>query len=114
VDPDDLVVEQRISKDRAAYDQYTHSVAALDRLADAGIDRRPGQRVRYVVTDDARDSRERVRLARETPTDYDAEFYADRLVRAAESVLAPLGWRRADIEASLADRTDASLSDFVR
>ena len=114
VDPAELVVEQRVSKDRDAYDQYTHSVAALDRLADAGIDRHAGQRVRYVVTDDARDSRERVSLARESPTDYDAEFYADRLVRAAESVCAPLGWRRGDIEASLADRTDASLSAFGR
>jgi DNA polymerase I len=36
------------------------------------------------------------------------------LLRAAESVLAPLGWRRADIEDYLADRTDASLSDFAR
>ncbi|SEN32104.1 DNA polymerase I [Halorientalis persicus] len=114
VDPGDLIVEKRVSKDRAAYDQYTHSVAALDRLADAGIDRHAGQRVRYVVTDDDCDSRERVRLARESPTDYDAECYADRLVRAAESVCAPLGWRRGDIEDYLAERTDASLSAFGR
>ncbi|WP_424019907.1 type B DNA-directed DNA polymerase [Halorientalis pallida] len=114
VDPADLIVEKRVSKGREDYDQRTRSVAALDRLADAGLDREPGQRVRYVVTDDGRNSRERVRLARESPADYDAEFYADRLVRAAASVCAPLGWRRGDIENYLADRTDASLSAFGR
>jgi hypothetical protein len=37
-----------------------------------------------------------------------------RLVpRAAESVLAPVGWLQANIEAYQADRTDASLDRFV-
>jgi DNA polymerase I len=114
VDPAELVVEKRVSNEREAYSQRTRSVAALDRLADTGLGREPGQSVRYVVTDDGRDSRERVRLARESPTEYDAEFYADRLLRAAESVCAPLGWRRGGIEDYLADRADASLSAFGR
>ena len=43
---------------------------------------------------------------------YDGEFYADQLLRAAESMLAPLDWRQSDIEAYLADRTHASLDTF--
>jgi DNA polymerase I len=113
VDPADLVIEQRASKAADAYDRRTRTVAALERAADAGLDRRPGQHVRYVVVDDATDTRERVRLAHEAPDDYDAEFYAELLVRAAESVLSPLGWRRERIERHLADRTDARLSGFA-
>ena len=112
VDPADLVIEQRASKAVDEYEQSTRTVAALERADDAGLDRRPGQHVRYVVVDDGAASRERVRLDSEAPEDYDAAFYADLLVRAAESVLSPLGWRRAEIEASLADRTDATIRGY--
>ena len=33
-------------------------------------------------------------------------------MRAAESVLSPLGWRRSEIEAYLSDREDAAISAF--
>ena len=113
VDPADLVIEQRASKGVEEYEQSTRTVAALERAADTGLERRPGQHVRYVVVDDATDSRERVRLASEAPDRYDVDFYAELLVRAAESVVSPLGWRREEIEAHLADRTDASLAGFA-
>jgi len=114
VDPTALVVERRASKTVDEYEGTTRTVAALKRAADAGLDRRPGQRVRYVVVDDDADGRERVRLAHEAPATYDAGFYADLLSRAAESVVAPLGWRRGDVETYLAERTDASLTGFGR
>lgn len=65
----------------------------------------------YVVVDDSKRSHERVQLAREAD-EYDAEFYAEELVRAAESVVSPLGWRQSDIKEYLAERTDASLAVF--
>jgi len=66
-----------------------------------------------VVVDDDKRSRDRVRLACEGLDDYDPEFYLDQILRAAESLLAPFGWRRPDIEEYLADHQDTTLSPFV-
>jgi DNA polymerase I len=115
VDPLDLVIEGRVSKRVEAYSRETRTVAALRRAEALCCPRQPGQRVRYVIADDGDHSSERVRLAHEIEEGvdgYDHEFYADQLHRAAESVLAPVGWRRNDIEAYLAERTDASLMVF--
>ncbi|GAA0676433.1 hypothetical protein ACFQDG_01510 [Natronoarchaeum mannanilyticum] len=69
--------------------------------------KRPGQSVQYVVVDDAR-SRERVRLAFELIDDYDA----DLLVRACESVVSPLGWKRKRIRRYLRDGENLTLGAF--
>ncbi len=66
----------------------------------------------YVVVDDAKDSRERVMLASEGLSEYDVWFYRELLVRAAASVLSPLGWRESDIEEKLGSYTDSSLASF--
>jgi DNA polymerase I len=142
---EELVVTQRVSKRASAYRQATRAKHALERAADRGVDRRPGQDVAYVVVDDDRAGPERVRLAFELdaagdsdgpPDDdgrsasgsqldaggasgaggehpgYDAEFYADRLVRACESVLAPLGWDETRIRRYLSGVRDASLASY--
>ena len=113
VDPSALVVTQRVSKPREEYDQATRSVAALDRASDLGLTRAPGQDVSFVVVDDDRRSRDRVRLAVEDPRTYDREFYRERLLRAAASVLSPLGWRQDRIERFLADHEELSLQSFA-
>lgn len=112
VDPSELTITKRVSKSRDEYTQATRSVAALDRAADLGLTRAPGQDVSYVVVDDDKQSRERVALALEEPTTYDSEFYRELLIRAASSVLSPLGWRQKQIERFLADHADASLRSF--
>lgn len=43
---------------------------------------------------------------------YDADFYIEELVRAAESVLSPRGWCRDDIERHLKDRVGRSIRSF--
>ncbi|MFC4447707.1 type B DNA-directed DNA polymerase [Halorussus aquaticus] len=111
VDPEELVVEQRASKRADEYARSTRTVAAAERAGETGRDLSPGQKIGYVVADDSKRSRDRVRLVSEATT-YDAEFYADALLRAAESVLSPVGWRRDDIARYLADRTDASLAAY--
>ena len=108
----DLAITQRVSKRPAAYDRASRAKAALERASILGVERSPGQSVRYVVIDDERSGADRVRLAFEEPEAYDAGFYADRLVRAAESVLAPLGWDRDDIRRFLAETRNARLSSF--
>jgi len=44
--------------------------------------------------------------------DYDADHYADRLLRAAETVLSPFRWNRGRIERELRSTRDAALSSF--
>ncbi|GKZ16055.1 type B DNA-directed DNA polymerase [Haladaptatus sp. T7] len=113
IDPNALVITNRVSKKKEDYTQSTRSVAALERAADLGLGRAPGQSVSYVVVDDAKQSRERVLLASEELNEYDVGFYRDLLVRAAASVLSPLGWRESDIEEELGQYTESSLQSFV-
>ena len=112
VDLDDLVIRTAAAKALDAYDQRTRTVAALERYRDHGIDRHPGQDVRYVVVDDDRSDRDRVRLPWEPIDRYDADFYETLLVRAAESVLSPLGWGRDRIRESLSGGRDLQLAAF--
>ncbi|WP_273837113.1 type B DNA-directed DNA polymerase [Halococcus sp. PRR34] len=112
VDPSELAIKNRVSKPREEYSHETRNVAALERAADLGMKKHPGENVSYVVVDDSKPSRERVCLASEDPSRYDSQFYRDQLVRAAESVLSPFGWRRSEIEAHLSDREDTAISAF--
>ena len=113
VRPERLVVDNRVSKDVEAYAQETLTVAALKRMrsTDAGLS--PGQTVRYVVANaDARGA-SRVRLDFEELDRYDVDWYRSEAVRAVESVLSPVGWRRTDIEGYLAEREDSSLTSYL-
>ncbi|WP_266081257.1 type B DNA-directed DNA polymerase [Haladaptatus caseinilyticus] len=112
VDPNELVITNRVSKKKEDYTQSTRSVAALERASDLGLARAPGQSVSYVVVDDAKKLRERVMLANEEVDEYDVGFYQELLVRAAASVLSPLGWRESDIEQELGQYTESSLASF--
>jgi DNA polymerase I len=110
----DLLLTQRVSQPLDAYQSRTRTVAALQRAERRGLSVHPGESVSYVVVDDTKRSHERVRLAFEVGdgTPYDRAFYRDRLLRAAESVLSPLGWRRTDIESHLDDGETVSLGAF--
>lgn len=74
----------------------------------------PRQDIRYVVVDDEKQSRERVRIAGEvTPsTAYDVGFYREQAIRAVESVLSPLGWDGERIEQYLSESRPVSLNVF--
>ena len=112
VDPMELVTSIRISQDRSEYTQRTTTVAALERAADLGLTRSPGQTIEYVVTDDEASSRDRVRLATEEPATYDTAYYDQSLLRAATSVLAPVGWSTEQIKQQISGSRDPSLSFF--
>jgi DNA polymerase I len=112
VPPEELLVRTRVSKSLDAYDQHTQTVAALERAHAQGLPRRPGQDVEYLVVDDDRRSRERVRLAHESLSTYDTEVYADLALRAGESVLAPLGWDRRRIQRQFGDTQLLTLASF--
>ncbi len=112
VDPMELVTRIRISKDHSEYSQRTTTAAALERAADIGLTRSPGQTIAYVVTDDTRSSRDRVQLASEEPATYDTQYYDQALLRAATAVLAPLGWSTDRIKQQLSGSRDLSLGFF--
>jgi DNA polymerase I len=113
VDPEDLVIRKRVSKPLEAYTQETKTVAALRRYEDLGVSKHPGQDVKYVVVDDgAMRSAQRVRVSFEEPTECDADWYADQLIRACESVLSPVGWDRSAIEYYFRETRTTSLESY--
>ena len=98
----DLLLAHRLAQAPGEYSVFTDTVAALRQLRDAGIERAPGETVRYVVVDrSARSYRDRVRVAEllDASTGYDAEAYLELLARAAETLLAPLGVDRTAVRA---------------
>jgi len=86
-----IVERNRVSKPLEAYSQNNQNVAALKRAREQDLAVHPGQDIEYVVVDDEKSSRDRVALAHEAIETYDASYYETQLVRAVESVLAPLG-----------------------
>ncbi|MFB6294622.1 MAG: DNA polymerase domain-containing protein, partial [Candidatus Nanohaloarchaea archaeon] len=113
VDPADLVITNRVSKQPAEYVHRTRNAAAMERSQHHGVDVAPGQDVAYVVVDDDKEGIGRVALHYEDPDRYDTGFYTDLLVRAAESILAPFGWDRDDIRGYMADDTPTTLASYL-
>ena len=113
VDPETLVITKRVSKSLDQYTQRTQTVAALERASEQGLERHPGEDVQYVVVDNSRHSSARVQLAHESPTTYDPAYYTELALRAAQSVVAPLGWDRGRLERSLEGTTVQRLSAFT-
>jgi len=111
---EELVERNRVSKPLEGYTQNTQNVAALKRARDQDLAVHPGQDIEYVVVDDTKSTRERVRLAHEAVEDYDASYYETQVVRAVESVLSPLGWDRTDIRQALSELEETTLRSFNR
>jgi DNA polymerase elongation subunit (family B) len=95
VDPRELVFVNRISQDLSEYRHFSNQVAALKQLKERGFTVRPGQSVRYIITDGgSMDWRERVEVAEfvTEATAYDREKYFEYLCRCGESLLLPFGY----------------------
>ena len=113
VDPDELLIRSRLTKQPAAYTNRTLPATAMARSRALGVDRQPGQDVRYLVTDADPAANERLRLHfEELTTEYDVEFYRERLLRACESTVSPLGWGRNRIETYLRGERAITLDSF--
>ncbi|QZX99808.1 type B DNA-directed DNA polymerase [Halobaculum rubrum] len=110
--PTDLLITQRVSKRAEQYRHETVTVAALKRAKWKNCALAPGQRVEYLVFDDAAHGLGRVRLSHEELRSYDTGWYRKQAIRAAESVLSPLGWDRERIRRSLSGYSDSRLSAY--
>ena len=108
-----LVERNRVSKPLEGYTQNTQNVAALKRARDQDLAVHPGQDIEYVVVDDEKNSRERVALAHEEIESYDSSYYETQLVRAVESILAPLDWDRNDIRRELNGTHVIGITDWT-
>jgi len=114
VDQADLIERNQVTKSLEAHTQYTQNVAALERARDLDLAIHPGQDIEYIVVDDEKESRDRVALPHESIENYDPSYYETQLIRAAESVLSPVGWERTDIRRELAETQDSRLDTFDR
>ncbi|WP_435062823.1 type B DNA-directed DNA polymerase [Halobaculum sp. EA56] len=112
VSPRDLLISQRVSKRVEQYRHETVTVAALKRAKWKDCALAPGQRVEYLVVDDDARGLGRVRLAHESLDSYDTEWYRAQAIRAAESVLSPLGWDRERIRERLEGTTARTLARY--
>lgn len=98
----ELVKKKNVSKSLENYTVENRSVSALKRSRHHNIEVKPGQAVRFVVRKDDAQSMDRTRLGFEAQEgDYDPEFYKKELIRAAESILSPIGLDREDIRRRL-------------
>gem|GEM_PF-237527 len=93
-----LLITRRITQALGDYKQFNDGVAALAQLDGEGFDVNPGEAIRYLVCDcRSRDPKKRVKVDSFVTGDeeYDAEVYADLLLRGVEGMLLPFGY---DIE----------------
>ncbi|MFB6209741.1 MAG: type B DNA-directed DNA polymerase [Candidatus Nanohaloarchaea archaeon] len=109
VDPSDLIIEKNVSKKLEQYQVKNRNYSALKRAEINGLDVRPGQKVRYVVREDDAEPGDRVRLEFETEGRYDPDFYVTKLIRAAESILSPMGLDRNEIRERVEGPEEVSL-----
>ena len=108
-----LVERNRVSKPLEGYSQNTQNVAALKRAREQDLAVHPGQDIEYVVVDDEKSSRDRVALAHEEIKSYDCSYYEMQLVRAVESILAPIDWDRNDIRRELNGTHIIGITDWT-
>jgi DNA polymerase I len=113
VSPEKLVKKKQASKSLEDYKVKNRTFSALKRANHHKIDIKPGKSVKFVVRDDKADAMNRTRLGFETEQgDYDPEFYRRELIRAAESILSPLGLDRDNIRKMLSNEKESKLAQF--
>ncbi|MCB0200254.1 MAG: hypothetical protein KDI03_09310 [Anaerolineae bacterium] len=101
---EELVISKRLSKKPSQYTVNAHTAIVARALAAQGVHLSPGERVRYIVVNHkAKRPADRVRAFEhcDDSTPYDAEMYADLLLRSVEVLFSPLGLGREDWSASL-------------
>lgn len=95
----DLVVTHRLSRQPDEFGVRTAAARTARELVEAGILLNPGENLRFVLVSGPEKARAWERLG--GSESYDRPAYTDLLLRAAESVLAPVGVDRGMLEAWL-------------
>jgi DNA polymerase I len=98
VDTGNLVKKRKVSKTLQDYSCNNISVACLKRAKRKNLNMKPGQSLKFIVADDEKKGVDRVRLGFENKEKFDEKYYIQELIRAAETVLSPLGFDRKQIK----------------
>lgn len=96
----ELLLAHRVSQGLEAYRVFSDSVAALRQLKAAGLERAPGESVRFMVRDHTSEDWRRRVVAEPLMTGeetYDVAAYRELLARSFQSLFLPLGWDREKI-----------------
>ena len=91
---EELAITQRLSRDPREYTKSTLNAIVANQLLDGGVALTPGESIRYVIVEHqakARDDRARALEHLNGSMGYDAERYAELLLRAVETLLVPAG-----------------------
>ena len=88
---EELLVSHRVSRAPEEFRAASPAARALAQLARSGQQRRPGQRVRFIYTRGAPGVHAWDLPAPLDPAAVDTARYAELLVRAADTILRPLG-----------------------
>jgi DNA polymerase elongation subunit (family B) len=100
VDYRDLALTYRLTREPQDYRHNTLNAIVAQQLSQRGVHLHPGESIRYVITDaQARDPHARARPVdfMESAYGYDAEKYAELLLRAMSTILQPAGLDQAQI-----------------
>lgn len=111
----ELVIQKSVGKELSAYRVKTETKAALQLLADKGVEVAPGDVVRYIVKDaQAREPGERVAEERLLTGDepYDPAHYETLVLRSLESLLLPFGWDLGGLGERYASRRQVRLERY--
>jgi DNA polymerase-2 len=104
VDYRDLALTYRLTREPHEYRHNILNAIVAQQLSQRGVSLHPGESVRYVITDaKARDPNARARPIdlMDSACNYDAEKYAELLLRAMATILQPAGLDQAQIEQRL-------------
>jgi DNA polymerase-2 len=99
----ELVVTHRLSRQPDEFTVHTVAAQAAHELVGAGIQLLPGENLRFLIVPGPEKARAWERLSGDEI--YDRAAYTDRLLRAIESLLAPVGVDRAMLETWLLGNT---------
>jgi len=91
---EELAITQSLSRHPSEYTKQTLNAIVGKQLLESGVELSAGQRIRYVITEHkARVPNDRARALEhlDGSLGYDAEWYGELLLRAVESLLAPVG-----------------------
>lgn len=102
---EELIITRTLSKDPMQYVREDAGAIAAKTLARAGVALHPGEQIGYIILDGKakfKGDRARPALLLTGTESYDTEKYVELLVRAAETLLAPVGWPAARLQSWLA------------
>ena len=100
----ELIITRTLSKEPMQYVREDAGAIAAKELARAGVTLHPGQQITYLILDrkaKVKGDRARPAILLTGDESYDKERYEELLLRAAETLLGPVGWPAEKLQACL-------------